>query len=94
MAGKKPRTTSSTLRSLFCTALLLGVPKAFAEDGFPVDSTSIYVVPAGHYFGMGALAGLEMAHRAAPATLRPGDLKTRYTGGFALPAMRWLSVLS
>ena len=32
---------------------ILGVPTSFAEDAFPVDSTGVYVVPAGHYFGMG-----------------------------------------
>ena len=32
---------------------ILGVPVSFPEDAFPADNTRIYVVPAGHYFGMG-----------------------------------------
>jgi signal peptidase I len=32
---------------------ILGSPVAAPEDSGPVDNTEVYVVPAGHYFGMG-----------------------------------------
>ena len=32
---------------------ILGVPTSLPEDTSAVDNTAVYVVPAGHYFGMG-----------------------------------------
>jgi signal peptidase I len=32
---------------------ILGAPTSMREDSLPQDNTPIYVVPAGHYFGMG-----------------------------------------